>query len=362
MMARIVFENVTKRFGSNTAIKDLNMEVGDGSFVSLLGEPGAGKTTLLRMISGLEVPTSGNIYIDDVRVNKLSPAERDVAMVFQSFALYPHYTVYKNLAFPLKKKKMSSDDIDRRVKEVAEVLDISNLLQSYPGTLSGGERQRVAMGRAMVRSPKVLLMDEPLSNLDARLRINMRLELKRLQQELNQTLILTTADELEAMTMGDKIAVIDRGVLQQYEAPDTLYNNPANPFIASFVGSPPMNMMEGILEKNNGRRIMNLGMITVDMSNFDLEQYDSGAEFILGIRPPDISLHDDDIEGGFEAEVYITEPTGDRTIVTFSLGDQFIRTLVSRRKKIEKGDRVWMVFDKDRIHLFEKGTEKRIER
>jgi len=360
-MARISIKNLTKKFGEKVVVDDLSLEVKDREFVCLLGSPGAGKTTTLRIIAGLEKSTSGNIYIDDILVNDLTPAERDIAMMFQTFALYPHMTVYENLAFPLKKTGMSTEEINKRVREVAEMLRISYLLDSKPGTLSGGEKQRVALGRAIVRRPKVYLLDEPLTNLDAKLRLHMRAELKRLQRELGQTTIFTTPDELEALTMANKIAVIDHGKLMQYDATEFLYNHPKNLLVAGFVGSPPMNFMDCIFEEKDGRAFLNVKSFTLDMSNLknEITKQSTSSDLILGVRPSDISLHKSrPSEENIEAEVYTIEPMGIETVIDLKVGEHLIKSKVRATFKVDVGQKVWMIFDKNRIHVFDKKTKE----
>lgn len=255
-MAGVKLVNVWKQFGEVTAVKNMNLDIKDGEFMILLGPSGCGKTTTLRMISGLEEPTKGQIYIGDKLVADpekgvfVPPKDRDIAMVFQSYALYPHMTVYDNIAFPLKLRKVPKQEIDQRVREVAEMLGLTELLKRKPRELSGGQRQRVALGRAIVRKPQVFLMDEPLSNLDAKLRVKMRAELKKLQRQLGVTTIYVTHDQVEAMTMGDRIAVINAGELQQVGSPDEVYDKPANTFVAGFIGSPPMNSMDASITED----------------------------------------------------------------------------------------------------------------
>jgi len=362
-MARVLIENLTKKFGENVVVDDLSLEVKDGDFVCLLGSPGAGKTTTLRMIAGLEMPTFGSIYIDDILMNDLTPAERDIAMMFQTFALYPHMTVYKNLAFPLKKTGMSTEEIDKRVREVAEMLRITYLLDSKPGTLSGGEKQRLALGRAIVRRPKVYLLDEPLSNLDAKLRLRMRAELKRVQRELGQTTIFTTPDELEALTMADKIAVIDHGKLTQYDATEVVYNHPKNLFVAGFVGSPPMNFIDCIFEEKEGRAFLNAKSFALDVSNLknEIKKRSTSSELILGVRPSDVSLHKSrPPEENIEAEVYTIEPMGIEAVIDLKVGEHLIKSKVRATFKVDVGQKVWMIFDKNRIHIFDKKTKEAI--
>ncbi|MBO3768814.1 MAG: ABC transporter ATP-binding protein, partial [Candidatus Brockarchaeota archaeon] len=243
-MTRVVFKNVTKKYGNYIAVNNVSFEVEHKEFAVLLGPSGSGKTTILKLISGLEFPDKGEIWIGDRIVNKLPPKDRDVAMVFQNYALYPHKTVYENLAFPLKIRHVPKDEIDKRVKSIAKLLGIDRLLERKPGQLSGGEQQRVALGRALIREPKVWLLDEPLSNLDAKLRTYMRAELKKLQRELGITTIYVTHDQVEAMTLADKLIVLNEGVVQQIGSPRELYEKPANVFVATFIGSPPMNIMK----------------------------------------------------------------------------------------------------------------------
>ncbi|NLY90511.1 MAG: sn-glycerol-3-phosphate ABC transporter ATP-binding protein UgpC, partial [Firmicutes bacterium] len=253
-MAKVVFEHVYKKFPNGVvAVNDFNLEIKDKEFVVLVGPSGCGKTTSLRCVAGLEEASSGNIYIGDTLVNDVAPKDRDIAMVFQNYALYPHMDVYNNMAFGLKLRKFPKAEIDRRVKEAAKILGIENLLDRKPKALSGGQRQRVALGRAIVREPKVFLMDEPLSNLDAKLRVQMRTELQKLHNRLKTTIIYVTHDQIEAMTMGDRIVVMKDGVIQQVGRPLDIYDNPNNVFVAGFIGTPPMNFLEGVLRQENGR-------------------------------------------------------------------------------------------------------------
>jgi multiple sugar transport system ATP-binding protein len=310
-----LFEGVTKIFDDGTvALRDLNLEVEDGSFMVLVGPSGCGKTTALRMVAGLEEITYGSVSVGDRQVNDLAPKERDIAMVFQNYALYPHLTVFENIAFGLRLRHFKKPDINERVDRSARMLDLYELLKRKPGQLSGGQRQRVAMGRAIVREPKAFLMDEPLSNLDAKLRVQMRTEISKLQREVNVTTVFVTHDQVEAMTMGDRVAVLKLGVLQQVDAPSTLYRRPANLFVAGFIGSPAMNMVEATIEKTSS------GMEAV-FGSFRLRLDDSikslrpaleafvGRKVILGIRPED--MEDASIHAGapedqkMRAEVYV---------------------------------------------------------
>jgi multiple sugar transport system ATP-binding protein len=293
-MAEIVLDAVSKQFVEGTlAVSDLSLDIEDGEFVVLVGPSGCGKTTALRMIAGLEGITSGTISIDDRVVNAVPPKERDIAMVFQNYALYPHMTVYDNMAFGLKLRKLPKEEIDRRVREAADILGLEDLLQRKPKALSGGQRQRVAMGRAIVREPKAFLMDEPLSNLDAKLRVQMRTEIARIQHELNVTTVYVTHDQVEAMTMGDRVAVIRKGKLQQVDTPQRLYDHPVNLFVAGFIGSPAMNMVEATIATANGSTTVEFGGLRLAVpqevvaSHAGLSRFE-GKSVVVGLRPEDI--------------------------------------------------------------------------
>ena len=289
-MSSISLKNVYKIFeDGTTAVNDFNLEISDREFIILVGPSGCGKSTTLRMIAGLEDITKGELKIGDRVVNDVAPKDRDIAMVFQSYALYPHMTVYKNMAFGLELRKVPKDEIDRRVREAAKVLDIEHLLKRKPRALSGGQRQRVALGRAMVRSPSVFLLDEPLSNLDAKLRTTMRTEIKKLHQRLGTTFIYVTHDQTEAMTMGDRIVVMKDGVIQQVDTPQNLYKHPLNMFVAGFIGSPQMNFLDGRLTAKNGKIILSLSNNELDITdafskNQELIQY-NGQSIKVGVRP-----------------------------------------------------------------------------
>ena len=323
-MADVRVENLTKHFDEVVAVSNLSLAVRDKEFMVVLGPSGCGKTTTLRAIAGLEQPDEGSIYIDDTPVNDLPPADRDVAFVFQFYALYPHMTVFDNMAFPLKAVKTPKQEIGARVNEVAAVLQIENLLSRTPGKLSGGEMQRVALGRAMVRRPKVFLMDEPLTNLDAKLRTEMRAELKRLQKDLGATTIYVTHDQLEAMSMGDKIAVMRDGAAQQIGTPAEVYDHPASLFVAGFVGSPTMNLLDCTYVQEGGRSFLRAGA-----SNFKMEipaslgkivqDTATGPQLILGIRAEDIFVREEAAGDTIQAEVYVVEPLGSENIVDFKV-------------------------------------------
>lgn len=312
-MARVELKNVTKIYdGKKVIIDNVDLTINDKEFLVLVGSSGCGKSTLLRMIAGLEDITNGEIYIDDKLVNNVHPKDRDIAFVFQNYALYPHMSVYENMAFPLKMRKMNKKDIDAKVKEAAEILDLTELLNRKPKQLSGGQRQRVALGRAIVRNPKVFLMDEPLSNLDAKLRVQMRSEIKKLHQKLQTTFIYVTHDQTEALTMGDRIAVIDKGVIQQIGTPIEVYNKPINKFVGGFLGSPAMNFISAKVENNT---------ITINGSAFGLNEEQkaklgSRTNVILGIRAENFNPIEANFE--FNSQVEISEMLGNSQIAYFS--------------------------------------------
>jgi multiple sugar transport system ATP-binding protein len=360
-MARVMVKNLTKRFGKVTAVNRLNLEVEDKKFVCFLGPSGCGKTTTLRMIAGLEVPDEGEIYIGDELVNDLTPAERDTAMVFQFYALYPTLSVYDNLAFPLRTQRIPKGDVDRRVREVADILGVTKMLNLKPEQLTPGESQMVALGRAIIRRPRVYLLDEPLTNLDAKLRARMRAELKRLQKELGQTAIYVTHDQLEAMTMADKIAVMNQGALQEYDTPDNIYNHPKNLFVAGFIGSPSMNFIEGTLKEMDNRLYLDTGEFQLDVTEFRAPVLEEakGKEVILGIRPEHISVGSKpSATYAFQGEVYVVEPLGDQAILDFKIGGSIVRAMVPPHFKADVGDRLWLSFSKENFQIVDKKTEE----
>ena len=359
-MAKIELRDVVKEFGEVRAVDRVSLEIEDGEFVALVGPSGCGKTTTLNMLAGLEEVSGGTISIDGTVVNDLDPKDRDIAMVFQNYALYPNKTVYDNLAFPLKMKKMPKADIDTRVRETGEVLSITPLLGRRPRELSGGQQQRVALGRALVRNPRVFLMDEPLSNLDAKLRVQMRTELKRFHLDLGATIIYVTHDQLEAMTMADKIAVMSGGVLQQFGRPDEIFNRPNNVFVASFIGSPSMNLMRGtVQEHHGGLHVAGAGWrspLPVHLASHVIQ----GQEVALGIRPSHMGVSHDPLEDGFSVQVLTVEPTGDLTFLTCRAGSTDIITIVSPEFRVGPGNVLHLAFDPDKIHLFDGNTEQAI--
>lgn len=360
-MVAVKVENLTKRFNGQTALDKVNFEVGDGEFFVLLGRPGAGKTTTLRTIAGLEKPDEGNVYIKDKLVNDILPSERDIAMIFQNLALYPSWTVFDNMAFTLKIHKVPKEEITKRVHEVAKTLKIDYLLDRTPATLSGGERQRVAIGRALVRRPSVFLMDEPLGPLDALLRLNMRTELKRLKAELGQAIIYTTPDQLEAMSMGDHVAVIHQGIIQQIDDPEILYNKPASRLVAGMIGSPSMNFIEGTYETAGSETFLNCGTFKVNMTKFKsaIEKGSSSSELTFGIRPEYIKVDHKKISpSSVEATVIMEEPLGSETILHVNVNEDLIKAIVPPTFSTIYGEKVWLEFDMDRMHILDAKTEK----
>jgi multiple sugar transport system ATP-binding protein len=353
-MASVAIRDVTKAFGALEVIHGVSVSIGDGEFVVLVGPSGCGKSTLLRMIAGLENITSGEIRIGDRVVNHLPPKERDIAMVFQNYALYPHMTVAANMAFSLKLRGAPQAEIDRRVNGAADILGLGPLLARYPRQLSGGQRQRVAMGRAIVRDPQVFLFDEPLSNLDAKLRVAMRTEIKELHQRLKTTTVYVTHDQIEAMTMADRIVVMHDGLVEQIGTPLELYDRPDNLFVASFIGSPAMNFLKGRIKANGaagfeGPRGVALPLATAP-ANAD------GRPAVYGIRPEHFAIADD----GAEAEIVVVEPTGSETQVFAKLGGEEVVAVFRERHQFKPGDKIRLKPDSHLVHLFDETTGKRL--
>ncbi len=356
-MASIRLEKVTKTFRNTKAINNLTLEIRDGEFFCVLGPPGAGKTTLLRLVVGLERPDGGSIYIGGESVGGVHPSRRDIAMIFQNLALYPDKTVFDNIAFPLKQQKVSEDDVNRRVGEVAKSLRIDWLLEKLPSQLSGGERQRVAIGRAIVRQPKAYLMDEPLSNLDALLRLEMRVTLKELQTNLGETFVYVTHDQVEALSMGDRIAVLDRGVLQQVDDPETIYRLPRNMFVATILGNPPMQFLKCSVQKTGiGVRIIHPAFtLSTDVAALGevIAPGNGEGSVVLGLRPEDIKIYTERPSGrSIDAEIYVTEPLGSETIVDVKLGDKVIKALAESDFAGQSGQKMWVSFNCSKLHLF----------
>ncbi|MGE5401573.1 MAG: ABC transporter ATP-binding protein [Ignavibacteriales bacterium] len=353
-MAEIILKNISKSYDSrNKVVKDFSLEINDKEFIVFVGPSGCGKSTTLRMIAGLEDIDSGELYIGGSLVNDLPPKERDIAMVFQNYALYPHMSVYENMAFGLKLRKMEKAEIDKRVKEASVILGIEDLLKRKPRELSGGQKQRVALGRAIVRDPKVFLFDEPLSNLDAKLRVQMRAEISKLHKKLNTTAIYVTHDQVEAMTMADRIVILKDGVIQQVDTPMNIYCKPANKFVAGFIGSPSMNFIEGkIIKKDKYCFISSDGKIRLELN----EQFKEpvSEEVTMGVRPEDISLKSPaDSEDGLLAEVDLFETLGNETLIYLNIGNS---RLVCRAASdsMDHKDKVQKVtLGRDKIHLFD---------
>ncbi|MEL6519418.1 MAG: sn-glycerol-3-phosphate ABC transporter ATP-binding protein UgpC [Pseudomonadota bacterium] len=354
-MAGVSVKQLRKNYGAVEVIHGIEVEIGDGEFVVLVGPSGCGKSTLLRMIAGLEAVTSGDIFIGERRVNNLTPSQRDIAMVFQSYALYPHKTVEANMGFSLKLQKMKKSDVQQRVADAAEILGLTPYLKRYPRALSGGQRQRVAMGRAIVRNPQVFLFDEPLSNLDAKLRVQMRTEIRELHQRLQTTTVYVTHDQIEAMTMADKIVVLNGGNVEQIGSPLELYDTPNNTFVASFIGSPSMNLIEGtVVEISDSGVDLNLGETMIRVPYRDGLQ--TGQTIHLGVRPEHLSLAED----GLPVQVRVVEPTGPEIHVVARFADQDITAIFRQRHKLAPGDAVHVALDMEHIHLFDGETKQRI--
>jgi multiple sugar transport system ATP-binding protein len=354
-MSKLQISHLTKHFGPVTAIENLDLEILDGEFLVLLGPNGAGKTTSLRCVAGLEKPDSGAIQIDGVSMDGKSPAERNVAFVFQNYALYPRKTVYQNIASPLEARRLPRAEIDQEVHRVMDMLHIPHLIKRRPAQLSGGEQQRVALGRALVRDASVYLMDEPITNLDFKLRVEMRTELKRLHDELKHTLLYVTNDQVEAMSMADRIAVLNHGRLQQVGTPRQVYDHPVNRMVASFVGFPTMNFLACAPTLENGQRLRGL------KGNWDLSVHASlignlawagQKTAVLGIRPEDLQIHHSQQANSLPGQIFVTEMLGDRVIVDVKVGEERLKVKASPKFQMKSGENVWLVPDVQRLHLF----------
>jgi multiple sugar transport system ATP-binding protein len=337
-MASVTYENVSKTFADTAAVKDFTLEIEDGEFMVLVGPSGCGKTTALRMLAGLEKISDGRILIGDRVINNVAPQHRDIAMVFQSYALYPHMTVYDNLAFGLRNQKVAKGEIESRVGRAAQILDLGPLIKRKPKQLSGGQRQRVALGRAIVRDPEAFLMDEPLSNLDAKLRVQTRAEILKLQQELKTTTIYVTHDQVEAMTMGHRIAVMRSGVLQQVGSPQTVYEDPKNVFVAGFIGSPAMNLVPAPVIDGVG-----------------------GDDRIVGFRPEHIRVGNGHVDGvSFPARVEVVEYLGDEQLVHMSRKDLSLQAKLPVEQRVQLGDELTFTVPRDKLFVFDAQTEERV--
>jgi len=352
----IAFNNVTKTFGDQRVVDDFTLEIDHGEFVVLLGPSGCGKTTTLRMLAGLESVTSGDIYIDDKRINDVPTQHRDLAMVFQSYALYPHMTIADNIGYPLRVRKHNPQERSARVKRVAEMLDIVSLLDRKPRQLSGGERQRVALARAIVREPRGYLMDEPLSNLDARLRVQMRGELKRLQHQLGTTTVYVTHDQAEAMTLAHRVAVMKKGKLQQFDTPMNVYDSPANRFVAEFVGSPSMNLIEGNISDSATFKRASLAIL---LPHHQSSRLITGA-VTLGIRPENIRISTESSNGASPATVYVTEQMGNETLVVLAHENLRLMARAAADFRLPPETPVWFTFETDKLHFFDTDTGLRL--
>jgi multiple sugar transport system ATP-binding protein len=362
-MPGVTYEHVTKRFDRVVALNDLTLDVKDKEFLVLVGPSGCGKTTALRCLAGLEEVTNGIIKIGARVVNDIAPKDRDIAMVFQSYALYPHMTVYDNMAFGLKLRRVPRPEIDRRVKEAAEVLGLTDMLKRQPRQLSGGQRQRVALGRAIVREPQVFLLDEPLSNLDAKLRVQTRADISKLHQRLQTTFVYVTHDQTEAMTMASRIAVMRDGILQQLDTPQVLYDRPTNVFVAGFIGSPSMNFFDAKINRSDSTLFIDAGAFAVQVPSDKAQRYTSlvGKEVIFGIRPEHI--HDPQfappgiIAARVESRVDVTEPMGNEVFLYLVAGEHTFIARVDPRTRARMGDRLEVSFDMSQIHVFDRETQ-----
>lgn len=365
-MSQVNLRSLVKRFSEDViAVNDVNLDIQDKEFVVLVGPSGCGKTTTLRMVAGLEDLTEGEIFIGDRLVNDVPPKDRNIAMVFQNYALYPHMTVYKNMAFSLKLRRTPKTEIDRRVQAAADILGIGELLERKPKQLSGGQRQRVAVGRAIVRDPEVFLFDEPLSNLDAKLRVNMRAELIKLHERLSATMIYVTHDQVEAMTMGDRIVVMRNGFIQQVDAPMEVYNQPVNQFVAGFIGSPPMNFLDARIVQDNGTLQIDFHGTRLPLPAHKAKQAEpyTNKDVVLGVRPEDI-LPEDPGQGknlvSVQATVEVVEPLGAEIVLELSSQGQTFTARVDPQTRARMHDDIPVYFNMERCHLFDRQTEQAI--
>ena len=367
-MASLSLKNVCKVYPNGfVAVKDFNLEIADQEFIIFVGPSGCGKSTTLRMIAGLEEISSGELWIGDKMVNDVEPKDRDIAMVFQNYALYPHMSVYDNMAFGLKLRKVPKAEIDKAVHEAAKILDIEHLLDRKPKALSGGQRQRVAMGRAIVRSPKVFLMDEPLSNLDAKLRVQMRVEISKLHQRLQTTIIYVTHDQTEAMTLGTRIVVLKDGIIQQVDTPQNLYNTPNNIFVAGFIGSPQMNLIDAEVSESGSQVTLKMSdtvsiKLPADKSKKLIDGGYVGKTVVVGIRPEDVKDTDEFIAANadttFEAQIKVYELLGAEVYLYFDIDEVNCTARVNPRTTARPGDTIKLGIDMTKLHIFDKDTEQ----
>lgn len=367
-MASIRWEDLTKDFGEVIAVNDLNLECEDGEFLALLGPSGCGKTTTLRMTAGLETPTTGTIYFDDKPINHLSPRERNVAMVFENYALYPHKKVFQNISYPLELRNMPQGEIDERVRRAAKLLEIDMLLDRYPKEISGGQKQRVGIARALVREPVAFAMDEPLSHLDAKLRAYMRAELKRLQKDLGITTVFVTHDQLEAMTMADQVAVMDLGVLQQHGPPQELFHQPANVFVAKFIGEPAMNLLPCEMQGEGEQTYLVGESMKLELSKAASQKVHERAtsnKLLLGVRPQHVILHhtgESQSNGRniVSGSVYVAEPLGTEQLIRVRAGSELVQVLTGDDIHVDMDEPVLLEIPADRFFLFDAESEQRI--
>lgn len=363
-MVKVITKNLTKKYGEVIAVKNLDLSINDKEFFILLGPSGCGKSTALLCIAGLLRPDRGEIWFDDKLVTSperdvyVPPQERELAMVFQDYALYPHMTIFQNIAFPLEVRKESKSEVEKRVKATTDLLGISQLLDRKPKQLSGGQRQRVALGRAIVREPKIFLMDEPLANLDAKLRVRMRVELRKLHEKLGTTTVYVTHDQIEAMCIGDRVAVLKDGILQQVGAPTELYDAPKNTFVAGFIGSPAMNMLDGSLVQKNGSLMIDLGVIVFELPRWMQQKLKetSGSKVILGFRPEHIALVGEYQKNAIEAKVDMIESIGREIHVHLTVGDYSFVAITTSNENVRVGRSAWILLNEEKIHIFDGKT------
>jgi len=364
-MAQVILKNVSKKYGQVEAVKNLNLEIKDKEFVCLLGPSGCGKSSTLRMIAGLEEINEGEILIDNICVNSIPSPKRNIAMVFETYALYPTKTVYDNMAYPLYIRKIKKYMIEEKVKKASSILELDDVLHKYPKQLSGGQQQRVAIGRAIVRNPKVFLMDEPISHLDAKMKAHMRSELKHLQKELNETFIYVTHDQIEAMAMADRIAIMNKGVLQQYDTPKKIFNFPSNTFVAGFIGDPPMNFIPCIISVDKGEWHIRHEMFDIKMNgkmgkniSNKITNFSKTKEVLLGIRPEHIKLMGEKSSSeNFSVKILGVEPLGAKTILNVSVGKHIIKIKMDSPVKVKVGENIFINILSEKLHLFDKDTQ-----
>ncbi len=362
-MVSIKLVNISKKGIRKKILENISLTVKDRELLVINGPPGAGKSTLLKIIAGLIDPDEGDIFIDEKRVNDVPASERGIGMLFETPAIYPNLTGFENIAFPLRIKKMPENEIKRKVKEVSEFLQIAHLLDRKPTTYSGGELQRVALARVLVRTPRILLLDEPLKNLDAKIRESMRVELKRMQRELGITTIFATHDQLEALTIGGRIAVINDGIIHQVDTPENIYNSPQTVFTAKFIGSPPINLIECILKKEDKKCILKTSEFEIDFTEYAkiFEKYEAGYKFLLGIRPEDIILHKDIKKTtGIMGNIQLIENVGDEKIVSLKINNKILTSIIGKEEILEYGQKVYIEINKDKVHLFDMENNKNI--